>query len=413
MTANPFPINRWIHIALLNFFILSLTGVILRYKINFPLPIINQKYLLHSHSHFAFAGWISLALMALMIQHLHKTAPELRYRKYKWILIAHTAVAYGMLSTFVVQGYATLSITFSSLSILVSYFFLYFYWRDLNRVKQQQQQAAAWFKVSLLLLGLSSLGTFALAYLMATGIQLSNLYHACIYFYLHFQYNGWFIFSCFGLLCAFMQEHSLPGFIENNRKLLLIFSTAVVPAYLLSLPEINFTNDFFWLAALSAIVQLAALYYSFRLWQSVRQYTQAIISNLTRYLWTLAMIALCLKIVLQLLSIFPVLNHMAFGLRPVVIAYLHLCFLGIVSFFILGYFNELLLKQGLQLNKSGIWIFIAGVLLQELFLLLQAVQAIWYYPIPHTGRGLFIAAIVMAAGLAKMVFSKKVPKTIV
>jgi hypothetical protein len=61
-----FKTRLWIRIALINFCIVALAGVTLRYKINFPLPFINQKYLLRAHSHFAFDGWVAVALMALM-----------------------------------------------------------------------------------------------------------------------------------------------------------------------------------------------------------------------------------------------------------------------------------------------------------------------------------------------------------
>jgi hypothetical protein len=60
-------LEKWVGIALVNLSIVALLGVLLRCKQLFPLPFIQYKYLLHAHSHFAFGGWISLALLALMI----------------------------------------------------------------------------------------------------------------------------------------------------------------------------------------------------------------------------------------------------------------------------------------------------------------------------------------------------------
>jgi hypothetical protein len=44
----------------------------MRYKIGFEFPFFDQKHLQHSHSHFAFSGWISHTLMVLMIVFLEK-----------------------------------------------------------------------------------------------------------------------------------------------------------------------------------------------------------------------------------------------------------------------------------------------------------------------------------------------------
>ena len=65
-----FSLQRWIRISLFNLLLVASIGVILRYKIAFALPFIDQKHLLHGHSHFAFAGWISQALMVLLVGYL-------------------------------------------------------------------------------------------------------------------------------------------------------------------------------------------------------------------------------------------------------------------------------------------------------------------------------------------------------
>ncbi len=53
------PEQKWIKICFINLLIVALLGVTLRYKIAFSLPFVDQKHLLHGHSHFAFAGWIT------------------------------------------------------------------------------------------------------------------------------------------------------------------------------------------------------------------------------------------------------------------------------------------------------------------------------------------------------------------
>ena len=100
-----FYLQRWIKICLFNLLIVATIGVLLRYKIAFSLPFIDQKHLLHGHSHFAFAGWITQALMVLLVAYLAKQQGENIFKKYRFILNANLFTAFGMLVTFPFQGY--------------------------------------------------------------------------------------------------------------------------------------------------------------------------------------------------------------------------------------------------------------------------------------------------------------------
>jgi len=134
MEQNTFSTKKWIQVALINFCVVALAGVTMRYKINFALPVVNQKYLLHGHSNFAFVGWVAMALMILMVRYLVRNNVPTSYKKYNWILIAEVIASYAMFISFIIQGYALWSITFSTITILISYFFIFFYWKDLNKV---------------------------------------------------------------------------------------------------------------------------------------------------------------------------------------------------------------------------------------------------------------------------------------
>lgn len=101
------------------------------------------------------------------------------------------------------------------------------------------------------------------------------------------------------------------------------------------------------------------------------------------------------KIVLQLLSVFPFLSNYAFSFRPIVIGYLHLSFLGIISFFILAYINQVLIEQGKHLSIVGVLIFSIGVILQETVLMFQGFEAMEFKPLPYANPILFFLAITM------------------
>src|SRR5215472_3087683 len=139
--------RKWLQISLFNLMLVASIGVILRYKIAFSLPFIDQKYLLNGHSHFAFAGWITQALMTLLVACLSEQSGGNLFPKYRWLLIANLITAYGMLLTFPFVGYAFPSIVFSTLSIFVSYAFSFIYWRDIKKVAIRNP-ANSWFKVA-------------------------------------------------------------------------------------------------------------------------------------------------------------------------------------------------------------------------------------------------------------------------
>lgn len=394
-------INRWLSIAIANFSVVAIAGVILRYKMNFPLAFLNQKNLLHGHSHFAFTGWITLALMTLMTGYLLKRGLQTNYRKYHLLLFANVITAYGMLFTFIVQGYGLFSITFSTLSIFVSYVFIYFYWRDLGKLNDGGD-VHSWFKAALILLGISSAGAFTLAFLMAAQIKIQEYYFSAIYFFLHFQYNGWFIFASFGLLFSYLAAKDIYMLKKLSKKLWWILGISVAPTYLLSILWLKIPPYLYWTAAISGIFQLAAVIYLIRHYKVIKDCISSY-GRATKYLWLLAFLCLILKIILQALSAIPYLGNFAFGLRPVVVAYLHLCFLGIVSFFIIGSIDRLL-PQHHKLHELGVILFVSGVIAQEMLLMSQAVMIIMQSFIPQLNNLLFATAGIIGTGLILMVW---------
>lgn len=123
-------LHKWLQVSLLNLLLVSFIGVILRYKIAFSLPFVDQKHLLHGHSHFAFSGWITHTLIVLLVQYLSDQSGRDQFRKYRGLIWANLLTAYGMLLWFPIQGYGLWSISFSTLSIFVSWIFAVVYWKD-------------------------------------------------------------------------------------------------------------------------------------------------------------------------------------------------------------------------------------------------------------------------------------------
>lgn len=389
---------KWIRISLINLLLVSIAGVILRYKILFSLPFINQKYLLHGHSHFAFAGWVSQTLMVLMINYLSTQNKLINLRPYKHILIINLITAYGMLITFPIQGYALFSILFSTLSVFVFYTFSIKFWKDLNNL-HQKTILHYWFKAAIILGVISSIGTFGLAYMMANKIVHQNWYLAAVYFYLHFQYNGWFLFACIGLFYNLFPTEVLVNR-KVNKGIFYLFSASVVPAYFLSVLWINLPLWMYIIVVIASILQLVAL---IKLIQFIK-YNRAIYSTrIGRFILSLSTFALCIKLLLQLGSTVPSLSQLAFGFRPIVIAYLHLVLLGVITLFLIGYIFS---NKNMALQKPiliGILVFAGGIFFNELILMLQGIASFSYNSIPYTNELLLCAALIMFTGILTMV----------
>ena len=64
--------SKWLRISLFNLMLVAFLGMILRYKILFSLPFLDQKHLLHAHSHFAFSGWVGIWRVAGTCQRADK-----------------------------------------------------------------------------------------------------------------------------------------------------------------------------------------------------------------------------------------------------------------------------------------------------------------------------------------------------
>ena len=104
----------WTRLSLINLAIVAFFGLTLRSKILFPIPFIDYRSFLSAHSHFAFSGWVGMALLTLLIYNL--LPPVLAAKKvYQWLLAGVEISSLGMAISFPLQGYGTLSIFFSSL----------------------------------------------------------------------------------------------------------------------------------------------------------------------------------------------------------------------------------------------------------------------------------------------------------
>jgi len=380
---------KWFRIALLNLAIVALYGTLMRYKIAFDFPFFEQKNLLHAHSHFAFTGWISHVLYCGLFL---LVAPFINLKerpKYKILILLNLISAFGMLIAFTIEGYKFFSIAFSMLSIITSFFFTVFFIADAKKFPEQHA-AKPWAITALLLNVISAAGPFYLAYMMVTKNIDQYNYLASVYYFLHFQYSGWFFFGFFAIIA-----NKLPLSSTVLNKYYRLFAVSVIPAYFLSILWFKLPAWLYIVTVAACVLQLVTwLVLMAKLWPALNKLPINYPKWIKVFFYAAAS-ALTIKFLLQAVSVVPYLSHFAFSIRSIVIAFLHLILLGIYSLFIIGY---MFVKKNIQIGavaKFAAISFLCGVVINELVLAILGFAAFFYFTIPHSAIMLFGAAVIL------------------
>ena len=355
--------------------IVAAIGAFLRMKFVFPIELLNFENTLHSHSHFAILGWLYNALyIAIVYTYVKDPAKQKRYNILFWI----TQVSIiGMLFTFAWQGYAAYSITFSTMHIFCSYAFIFFVLKDISGIKHETL-SLKFIHGALFFLFLSSLGPWGLVVVVIQGSAGTDLYKQVIYFYLHFQYNGWFIFALIGL---WLKYYETKGAKFNERTASYAFNILFyinVAAYTLSLLGFKLPAYIYWLAIITSFVQLIGLRYLYKLLfaNEIKVFHDK--NNITHSLFRFSFFALFIKYLLQLVSALPNIGDAAFLSREVTIGFIHLVMLGVISAGMLGWFAGFdLINAGSKWFKYSVYLFLASFALSEVLLFYPAL-VIWF-----------------------------------
>lgn len=366
-------VRQWFMVSFIYLLLLGFLGVFLRFFIINPIEGLNYRNFLHAHSHIAFLGWIFNALFAGIIWAYfpHKTA------SYKKLFILLQLSVVGMLISFPIQGYAFYSILFSTLHIFLSWWFAGKAFADLgrNRLEKEQQKhllSRTFIKGSLFFMILSAAGPFALGGIMAKGMAGTSWYQLAIYFYLHFQYDGWFSFALFGLFFWILERNNILFNRRYARLFLWLMVVACMPAYALSTLWTEPAAWVFAVAGIAAAIQLLALLYALLLLWQIRKSLGWLLGGPIRLVMAVSLAAFGLKVIMQLASALPAIAQLAYLVRNFTIGYLHLVFLGFVSFFLFGWMAQQgFLRLRSKTAKWDLLVFLAGFILTELYLFAQ------------------------------------------
>jgi len=375
-------------IAFLYFFIAASLGLTLRIFAIADVPI-NYTFFLHTHSHIALLGWVYTALITL-INHLF--LPQSAQKKYLRIFWFTQFTILGMLFSFPFQGYALYSIFFSTSFLIASYWFLSFF---LKNVKKEKKQLTSYpfIKTSLWFMVFSSIGPWCLGIIMNTLGKSSIWYKTAIYFYLHFQYNGWFLMALFGFFFYFLEQKLN---IIKSKQLRLFYKLTTISILLTFFLSVLFTKPsfiFYLLAFVGSTLQLVA-FYIFSLFLKRNNIYQKIKKEapfITHILQTI-FILYFLKIILQALTSIPYFSNLAYQFTDFVIGYIHLVFLGIVT---LSLFAFLTIFHFIKLPKKSYFLFLSGFILSEILIFYKAISFWLSFQLPNY----FLILLVLASSL--------------
>ncbi len=344
-------------------------GLLLRFFFVIPITL-NYKFILHAHSHTALLGWVYLGLTTLIYKLFLSKAQKLKL--YKRIFYFTNFCILGMLVTFPIQGYALFSIIFSTLFLFASYWFA---WFAIKHIPQHFRNRFSWklIKTALLYLVLSSIGPWAIGGVMATLGPESIWYKTSIYFYLHFQYNGWFILTLLSVLFYIFEENGIQFNPQKLKSFFLLLNFGVLFSVFLSVLWFTPPLIFNILGLVGAVAQVLAFYELYFLLKEHFPILKKSFSNRAFFFLKIAGSLMIVKILMQVFSAFPYIATLAFQLKDFVIGYLHLVFLGIVITTLLAFLNYFKL---LSLPKSFVWIFLLAFVTTELLIFYKAI-AFW------------------------------------
>jgi len=340
-------------------------------------------------------GWVYLSIQCFVVGWFIKGSLK-KYKRLFWI--TQFAVL-GMLLSFPFQGYAAVSISFSTLHIFCSYFLAYYCLKELKPTNP----ANKFMRWAFFFMIISTIGVWCLGPTVAQLGKSSPFYQLAIQYFLHFQFNGWFLFAVLSILLKILQIPNSP--LVNKVYVLGIVSTILTFAFpaswYLDIPIL------FWVNAAGVLLQLGMLYYLVKL---LREPLQAFLSTksvLVKNLYRFAIFCFMAKVVTQIFSCVPLIAEQAHLYRNLVIGFIHLFMLGIISSLLLAYFHRSLKISNLFCFKWGAYLFLTGIVMTELLLFTQGLIYILRLGsgLPQYYLWLFIGSAVLVLGILMLLVS--------
>ena len=325
--------------AFLYFIITILLGLSLR--VSYIADVFfNIRHVTHSHSHIGLLGWIYTILSSLICQYFLR---ETDRKPYFILFLCTQFCILGMLFSFPFGGYFLYSIIFSSLFIICTYWFSIFFLKrskkynfirfsisksvDTEHDKPLSLKFVHW---GIYFLILSSIGIWLLPVAIVKAGKGSDWYNSALYFFLHFQYNGWFLAVLFGLLVGEIEHKSL---LNSKRLKGALYNFVIGTIGSVTLSWVGFFNEpiLYIIGNISGFLLLASIFELYRAYMQLEK---------PAFLMQMFLLLCMLKSIFMFLGSFPWIAEVVLPNREFVISYLHFTFLGVIGFGVLHFLEK-------------------------------------------------------------------------
>ncbi|WP_373494014.1 cytochrome c, partial [Aquiflexum sp.] len=372
----------------------------MRYFFIGEIPFFDYRHLLHAHSHVALLGWGYLLLSGALVFTFVKDS--IRLKTYKNLLTIAVIANIGMMLSFPFQGYGLYSIAFSTIHLLVSYWFAYCFLQDLSKIKNNP--SVKLIRYSVYWMVLSTLGLWAIAPIAATLSRLHPLYFMSVQWFLHLQLNGWFVYALLGLLVHFAIQKGLD--VRISRITFVVLNLSLFLTYALAVSWSTPIESLYYFNTIGVLLQGLAYFLILKSAGFLSSAYLKIPKHWIDGMIYLGILSLAAKAIIQITLVIPEVAIMAFTIRMYVIGFIHLVMLGAITFGIGG----LAVKSGwFPDNHMSMWAWIIlsiGFISSEILLLGQG-TLLWAKMgfIPHYHLLLFLSSTLFPLALILLLIS--------
>lgn len=335
-------------------------------------PFISSEFLeyknwVHTHSHLGILGGLFMLLIGFLIKIFHL---DFYGKKNKILFILTQLSILGMLFSFPFQGYGVWSIAFSSLFIFCSYGYA---WLLLNKLAKNHKIENYFAIFSLICLIISSFGVWFLPVSIVKWGKYSEIYNACIYFFLHFQYNGFILSSLMALIMKNLKNKTISEEktsentpFKHSKLIFLWFCFGVLGSVFLSFTELFNQNWHYFLGGLS----------SFLLFLSLILISKEISKHFikTPVLLKIFLLMFLFKTFLMFLSSFKIISEKIFFNKDIILAYLHFIFLGLIP---CGVAYLLAERFNIKLKKWALIFYLSAFISTEIILIYKGLAVVF------------------------------------
>ena len=344
---------RW---AFAYFVIVVCLGIFMRSVQVADYPFVfNYRNIVHTHSHLALLGFVYVMLSAILTRTFIPFNTQL-HKRYRWLFYITQFSVLGMLCSFPFQGYGAISISFSSVFIICTYFFARFFIK---------YATSPFVKMGIFYLILSSLGIWFMPVTIVKFGKFSEMYMCSIAFFLHFQYNGWMLSSLMGL---FVKKYGWDiQYPQLIKRIFILFQAGIIGSLFISWVGYFSYPIYYIVGGVSVLIWLTSVIMILRLYLKTQPKS---------FLATVFICFFIAKVAMMFTGAFPVLTPYLFKNIDLLISYLHFNFLGIVTIGLL-----LFLEEVYKVNRWLIYLFLFCFITTEGLIVYKGFSVIGNYPI--------------------------------